>query len=38
LLEEAGSTIFQLMENKEVKDEYSIDKYSFGGQLKKSLK
>jgi replicative DNA helicase len=34
LLEEARSTIFQLMENKEVKDEYSIDKYSFGGQLK----
>jgi|GEM_PF-339136 len=38
LLEEAGSTIFQIMENKEARDGYSIDQYSFGEQLKKSLK
>jgi replicative DNA helicase len=38
LLEEAESTIFQLMENKEVKDKYDIDKYSFWGQLKETLK
>jgi replicative DNA helicase len=38
LLEEAGSAIFQIMENKEARDGYSIDQYSFGEQLKKSLK
>jgi len=38
LLEEAESIIFQVMEDKETKDKYDIDKYSFWGQLKETLK
>jgi replicative DNA helicase len=38
LLEEAESIISQIMENKETKNEYGIDRYSFREHLAKTLK